>query len=303
VPGEDGSAQVLRSDISTTKPDGSPIHLGYNATPLTAESGEVRGVVVIFQDLTEVFKLEQEVRRQEKLAALGTLAAGLAHEIRNPLASMRGSVQVLAGEIALDDQQKRLMDIITRESERLNRTVSDFLAYARPAPFTPVEFDLKRAVADAVMLLRHSSEVLPGHEIVERFPAGPTRFVGDPNQVRQIFWNLARNGLQAMPERGTLTVGLSELASGRGYELTVQDEGVGMTDEQLGRLFVPFATNTRGGTGLGMAIVYQFVQEHGGRIDVASAPGTGTTIKVTLPDDHKPGHEALARQEPVRARS
>ena len=294
---EPDAETVLRSDVELTRPDGASVRVGFNVAPLTSESAEVRGVVVIFQDLTEVYELEQEVRRREKLAALGSMAAGLAHEIRNPLASIRGSAQVLASELAVDAASRRMLDIIQRESERLNRTLTEFLAFARPAPFSPVEFDLKRAISEAVALLKNSPEVGPDHEIVESYPDAPCTIVGDPNQVRQIFWNLARNGLQAMPKGGRLTVRVEPAAGG--YRLEVADEGVGISREQLDHLFEPFASQKPGGTGLGMAIVYQFVQDHGGRIGVESEVGTGTRVSVDLKT--RPEPTSLARGEaPVR---
>jgi two-component system, NtrC family, sensor histidine kinase PilS len=272
---------IVRSDVSFERPGGTVAHLGFNVAPLLSEQNEISGAVLIFQDLTEVFELEQEVRRREKLAALGTMAAGLAHEIRNPLASLRGSIQVLASDLSADDDNRRLTDIILRESERLNRTVSDFLTYARPAPHTPTEFDLRRPVSEAVTLLRNSPEVGPAHSIVESYPEQPCPFRGDQNQIRQIFWNLARNGLQAMPEGGELKVRIE--SAGEGYRLAVADEGIGMPREQIDRLFEPFSSQKQGGVGLGMAIVYSFVREHGGRISVESEVGVGTQIVVDLP--------------------
>jgi len=271
-----------RSDATYRHPDGRIVHLGFSTTPLTAENGDVRGRVLIFQDVTEIFELEQEVRRQEKLAALGTMAAGLAHEIRNPLASMRGSIQVLAGEIALDDEQGRLMEIVLRESDRLNRTVTEFLSYARQNPPNYVEFDLKQSIADGVVLLRNSPEVRQGHVIAEQYPEGAVPFSGDPNHIRQVFWNLARNGLQAMPGGGTLTVRLERHAPD-GLILSVEDQGVGISETQRATLFEPFSESSSGGVGLGMAIVYRLVTEHGGRIDLESEPGAGTSVRVWLP--------------------
>ena len=273
---------VLRSELAFGRADGAEVHVGYNVTPLTAEDGEVRGVVLIFQDLTEIFELEQEVRRREKLSALGTMAAGLAHEIRNPLASMRGSVQVLAAEVTLDESQARLMNIIQRESDRLNRTVTAFLAYARPAPFRATAFDLRQSLVEAVTLLRNSPEVGPQHSVVEVYPDGEAPFLGDASQIRQIFWNLARNGLKAMPEGGHLTVRL-RIDSPADYRLTIEDTGIGMDEEQVARLFEPFASSNASGTGLGMAIVYQLVNDHGGRIIVESTKGRGTRMHVILP--------------------
>jgi two-component system sensor histidine kinase PilS (NtrC family) len=287
----DKGVRLERSDVTFKRPNGTVAKLGFTMTPLTDVDGNVQGVVLIFQDVTEVFELEQEVRRQEKLAALGALAAGLAHEIRNPLASMRGSVQVLAGEVEFEQDQKRLMEIILRESERLNRTVTEFLAYARPAPFSPTEFDLKRSIADAVALLRNSSELQPDHKIREIYPEAGAPFYGDSNQIRQVFWNLARNALQAMPSGGTMTVILEPLKDG-GYRLEIADEGIGMEREQVNRVFEPFASKRHGGTGLGMAIVYQFIKDHGGKITIDSTPGAGTRIHVTLPG--RPAHEESA---------
>jgi two-component system sensor histidine kinase PilS (NtrC family) len=303
VPPDAQPASLLRSDVSFERPNGTVAHLGFNVAPLVAERGEVGGVVLIFQDLTEIFDLEQEVRRREKLAALGSMAAGLAHEIRNPLASIRGSVQVLARELPVDEDSRRLVDIILRESERLNRTLTDFLTYARPAAFAPAEFDLKRAIADAVTLLKNSPEVGPEHAVVESYPERPCTFVGDPNQVRQIFWNLARNGIQAMPSGGRLTVRVTPV-DGTGYRVTVEDEGVGMNADEIGRLFEPFASQKPGGTGLGLAIVYQFVEEHGGRVSVESEPGSGTRVSVYLPNRQTapdaPRTEGQPRGEPRR---
>jgi two-component system sensor histidine kinase PilS (NtrC family) len=272
---------LLRSEVSFTRPDGAVARVGFNVAPLTSESDEIRGAVVIFQDLTEVYELEREVRRREKLSALGAMAAGLAHEIRNPLASIRGSAQVLAGEIEVDEAASRLLDIIRRESERLNRTLTDFLAFARPAPFSPSEFDVKQVISDAVALLKNSPEVGPNHKVVERYPNGPTTIVGDQNQIRQIFWNLARNALQAMPDGGNLKVSVESIGAG-GCRLEVEDEGVGIPKQQIARLFEPFSSTKPGGTGLGMAIVYQFVQDHGGRVTVDSTVGVGTRVGVEL---------------------
>lgn len=279
---ETDGTRPFRSDVVLARPGGGQVHLGYNAAPLTSADGTTTGIVIIFQDLTEVFELEQEVRRQEKLAALGAMAAGLAHEIRNPLASMRGSIQVLAGELALDDDQQRLMEIVLRESERLHRTVSDFLSYARNAPLTPQEFDVRQAIADSVTLLRNSPELRPGHQIAEVLPEHEVRFVGDTNRIRQVFWNLARNALQAMPDGGRLTVRLEQAPSGSVW-ITIGDQGAGMTPAQVDRLFEPFTPSSTGGLGLGMAIVHRLVSDHGGRVTVESAPGAGTTVQVWLP--------------------
>src|SRR5437867_4508643 len=167
------------------------IQLGYSVSPLVYEADSSRGYVLTFQDLTEVMELEREVRRQERLAALGTMAAGLAHEIRNPLASMRGSVQVLASELSFSQDQSQLMQIVLRESDRLNRIVSDFLTYARPSKVEPTVIELASLLAETIALLRNSPELRPDHLIREEYPSEPLLYRADPNQMRQIFWNLA----------------------------------------------------------------------------------------------------------------
>jgi two-component system sensor histidine kinase PilS (NtrC family) len=237
--------------------------------------------VLTFQDLTEVMELEREVRRQERLAALGKMAAGLAHEIRNPLASMRGSVQVLASELSFSTDQSQLMDIVLRESDRLNRIVSDFLTYARPPKMERSVIELGGLLGETASLLRNSPELRHDHQVIEEHPSEAVLYLGDPNQIRQIFWNLARNAIQAMPLGGDLRIKLNAKPDGE-VSITFSDTGQGMSREQKERLFEPFNSSS-GGTGLGMAIVYQLVRDHSGKILVESEAGKGTSISIKLP--------------------
>jgi two-component system sensor histidine kinase PilS (NtrC family) len=273
--------RLPRFDLSCKRADGREIHLGFSVAPLVDDGNGARGYVITFQDLTEVMELEREVRRQERLAALGKMAAGLAHEIRNPLASMRGSVQVLASELNFSPEQSQLMEIVLRESDRLNRIVSDFLTYARPPKMERTVIELASTLSETIALLRNSPELGPNHRITEHYPSHPVRYNGDPNQMRQIFWNLARNAIQAMPLGGELRVVLEDRPSGE-VIISFSDTGRGMTREQKERLFEPFSSST-GGTGLGMAIVYQLVRDHNGKITVDSEPGKGTQISIKLP--------------------
>ncbi|HMG34504.1 MAG TPA: ATP-binding protein [Blastocatellia bacterium] len=274
-------SRLPRFDIGCKTADGREIHLGFSVAPLVDEAERSRGYVLTFQDLTEVMELEREVRRQERLAALGKMAAGLAHEIRNPLASMRGSVQVLASELNLSQDQGQLMQIVLRESDRLNRIVSDFLTYARPPKIERAVIELGGLVSETIALLRNSPELRPDHRIVDDLSKTPIYYNGDPNQIRQIFWNLARNAIQAMPHGGELRISVDARPAS---EVTIcfGDTGQGMTREQRERLFEPF-NSTSGGTGLGMAIVYQLVRDHNGNIVVDSEPGKGTKISIKLP--------------------
>ena len=273
--------RLPRFDIGCKTADGREIHLGFSVAPLVDESDNSRGYVLTFQDLTEVMELEREVRRQERLAALGKMAAGLAHEIRNPLASMRGSVQVLASELSFSPDQSQLMQIVLRESDRLNRIVSDFLTYARPPKIERTVIELSSLLSETIALLRNSPELRPDHLINEEYPTEPLIYQGDPNQMRQIFWNLARNAIQAMPQGGKLNVSL-EARPNRDVTIAFTDTGQGMSREQKERLFEPFNSSS-GGTGLGMAIVYQLVRDHLGKIIVESEAGKGTRIAIRLP--------------------
>jgi two-component system, NtrC family, sensor histidine kinase PilS len=262
--------------------EGFRVRLGYSISPLSSEGGETTGLVVTFQDLTDVRAMEETSRRQERLSAVGRVAAGIAHEIRNPLAAMRGSIQVLRSELDADPAQAELMEIVLRESDRLNRIITDFLTYARPRQVALVETDLREPLRETFALLRHSPEILAGHALVEDLPAEPLVALADAEGVKQVFWNLARNALRAMPEGGTLRAEMRRAGSGT-IRITFEDTGRGMSPAQVERLFEPFTSSATGGTGLGLSIVYQIVRDHGGTINVRSREGHGTTIAIELP--------------------
>jgi len=293
--------RLPRFDIGCRTADRREIHLGFSVAPLVDEAENSRGYVLTFQDLTEVMELEREVRRQERLAALGKMAAGLAHEIRNPLASMRGSVQVLASELSFSQDQSQLMQIVLRESDRLNRIVSDFLTYARPPKMERSVIDLSGVLSETIALLRNSPELRPDHIISEEYPVDPLLYQGDQNQMRQIFWNLARNAIQAMPRGGELKVTLGA-KSNRDVFIAFSDTGDGMSREQKDRLFEPFNSST-GGTGLGMAIVYQLVRDHNGNVLVESEAGKGTRIAIRLPASSLVAHQTVSPNDANRVDS
>jgi len=262
--------------------EGFLVKLGYSVSPLSSESGETTGLVITFQDLTDVRAMEETSRRQERLSAVGRVAAGIAHEIRNPLAAMRGSIQVLRSELQSDPAQAELMDIVLRESDRLNRIITDFLTYARPRKFTLAETDLREPLRETFALLRHSPEVLEGHALEEDLPEEPALALADVEGVKQVFWNLSRNALKAMPDGGTLRAEMRRVGDHR-VRVVFSDTGRGMTPAQVERLFEPFSSSTTGGTGLGLSIVYQIIRDHGGTINVRSREGHGTTITIELP--------------------
>jgi len=258
------------------------LEIGLTATHLETPGGRA-GLLFTFQDVTVIKKLERDVAIQQRLAAVGEMAAGIAHEIRNPLASMSGSIQILRQELPLSTEQEQLMDIVLRESERLNTTIRSFLAYARPQRFQIARFDVRRALNDTALLLRNSAELREGHEILIDLPPSELWYEADEGQIKQIVWNLATNGLRAMPDGGKLHLnGAIEPTSG-GVVLTVRDEGIGIPAEELDSLFQPFHGSFAKGSGLGLAIVHRIVADYSGEIQVSSQPGAGTTVSVRLP--------------------
>jgi two-component system sensor histidine kinase PilS (NtrC family) len=219
------------------------------------------------------------------MAAVGTLAAGLAHEIGNPLAAISGSVQMLERSVDDESPQQRLLGIVLKESQRLDRTIKGFLEYARPKNRRSVDFDVARLLAENFELLENSPEVRPDHRLELRLDPPSAHLVADPDGVSQIFWNLAKNALKAMPEGGRLRVtgALTGTGAAGSYRITFSDTGHGMTEEERANLFHPFQSFFDSGSGLGMAIVYRIVQDLGGHLSVDSRPGRNTRITVELP--------------------
>lgn len=280
-----------RLDFSYATGDGRQIEIGLSAAPLNTPSGRA-GFLFAFQDVTESRKIEREARIQQRLAAVGEMAAGIAHEIRNPLASMSGSIQILREELPLTSEQAQLMDIVLRESERLNETIKSFLAYARPQRFSTVWLDVRRVINDAALLLRHSAESGEGHQVDVEVPADPVWYEADEGQIRQIIWNLATNGLRAMPDGGRLLLSAARTPRGTAGDdviLSVQDQGVGIASEELDGILQPFRGAFAKGSGLGLAIVHRIVSDYGGEIKITSHQDVGTTVTVRLPaGDHRP---------------
>lgn len=262
--------------------DGRDVYLGITVSVLRERGGAPRGYTFIFQDLTEIRALEEELRLKDRMSVLGQMAAGVAHELRNPLAAMAGSVQILGQELELDGEQKELMQVILQESQRLERTISEFLLFARPRRFQPEPADLAGVLSESVVLLRNSEEFRPHHAVKTDFDPEGVHYVFDVDQMKQIFWNLAKNSLKSMPEGGDLAIRIVQVA-GRGPEISFSDQGVGMEPAQVQRCFQPFETSFEDGTGLGLAIVYRNVQEHGGRLSVLSTPGKGSCFTIHLP--------------------
>jgi two-component system sensor histidine kinase PilS (NtrC family) len=276
-----------RLEYGFTRSDGRQIEMGISCAQLFTPRG-ASGFIFTFQDVTESKKQEREARVQQRLAAVGEMAAGIAHEIRNPLASMAGSIQILRDELPLTTDQSQLMDIVLRESDRLNETIRSFLAYARPQRAAAAEMDVRRVITDTARLLENSAEVGESHVIEVDVPAQPVSFLADEAQIRQIVWNLATNGLRAMANGGRLRLSVRRTGEGPDAEqgevvIAVQDEGVGIAPEDMDGIFQPFRGAFARGSGLGLSIVHRIASDYGGEVRVTSHPGSGTTVEVGLP--------------------
>ncbi|UCF66242.1 MAG: PAS domain-containing protein [Acidobacteriota bacterium] len=265
----------------TRASDGARLLVGFSASELRDPSGSDAGWLIVFQDLTELASLEQQVRTKERMAALGEMAAGMAHELRNPLAAVTGCVQVLGSTSAGADAE-RLRDIVLHESRRLDRIIKDFLEFAKPTPFRPRPTDLAELMSQLAHLLGNSPQLAERHSIEVLVDPGSTLAAVDPDAMRQLFWNLASNALKSMPEGGLLRIRVSQYGAEQ-VMVAFEDQGHGMDEETARRYFQPFQSRFRDGTGLGAAIVYRIVEDHGGRVHVVSRLGQGTQIRVLLP--------------------
>ena len=266
---------------------GEKVTIACSISPLFRRTGEVSGLIVTFQDISQVRALEESLRRADRLAAVGRMAAGLAHEIRNPLGSLSSSLQFLRERTDPSSEERSLMDVVLREAERLNGIITNFLAYARPpadgfrAHSLEQPTDLDAAIRDCLVLMRHNPDVNGSHRFTYE-PAGiPLRSRISETQLKQVFWNLMQNSIKAMPEGGDITVKLNEIA-GKRIQMVVQDNGPGFSKDNLAELYEPFSASASG-TGLGLSIVHKIVKENGGRIDVNSVNGIGTKVVVELP--------------------
>jgi two-component system, NtrC family, sensor histidine kinase PilS len=239
------------------------------------------GLVYAFDDLTEVRRLEREVRMQDRLAAVGRLAAAIAHEIRNPLTSIAGSVSMLSGVPEMNEEHRRLLEIVTRESQRLNSIITDFLAYSRVKQYHFDKVDLIHLVEDTLTLMDHRMVAEnTGITIERRFAVRDAFAIADGDKIKQVFWNVCENAVRAMQDGGKLTVSVD--SQGDDWQFGFTDTGTGMTPQQTEKIFEPFQSNFEGGTGLGLAIVYQIVQGHEGKVWARSKQGQGTTFILRL---------------------
>ncbi len=273
--------EIARGEVRFTAPNEYRKSFRVSASELVVPDRGIVGYVYTLDDLTQVRRLEREVRMQDRLAAVGRLSAAIAHEVRNPLTSIAGCASLLAEMPDLNDEHRRLLQIVTRESERLNGIITDFLAYSRTKKFTFENVDLIPLLEDTLTLLEQRLEAQNTAIRIQRQYAVEKAFaLADGDRMKQVFWNFCENAVRAMAKGGTLTVGIEEL--GADWQFTFADTGPGMSPQMIEKIFEPFQSQFEGGTGLGLAIVYQIVQAHEGKVFARSKEGHGCTFVLRL---------------------
>ncbi len=294
--------------------DGSQIHLGVKMSRLTSRPGprvdaETQGYIVAFEDVTQVREMKDKMAQSEQLAAVGKFSAGLAHEIRNPLASISGSIQVLKKDLNLEGPNRTLMDIVLKETQRLDRIVSDFLHFANPRKDRPIRMDMVELVREVIALLKNSSEYQSSLDVLFQPGGGDYSIHLDEQQIKQMVWNLCLNAMQAMDFSGVLKIDLQSADSFQhgafkakqpGLVLFVEDSGCGIPPASLKTIFDPFYTTKENGVGLGLARVKQIVERNEGYIGIDSEVGRGTRFTLYFPrrkEEPEPEQEALAAGE------
>lgn len=296
----DPASDYQRYETASFNPQGEKVFLGFSISRLIGPDRSLMGYTLIFQDITRFKEMEEQMKRFDKMSAINQLAAGIAHEIRNPLTSLSGSIQMLKSELALDDHQQRLMDIILRESERLNALIMDFMLFAQPPKTNKLLWAVEHLIEETIDLYAHSQECPEGIQIIHPRSKETIRIMIDPDQMKQVFWNLLINAIQSMGSKGKLEIRLDReedvppttahlrIPHPKGKQwvkISFNDSGSGIPPQGKEKIFEPFYTTKDRGTGLGLSIVHKIIENHNGVIKVESELGRGSTFTILLPAD------------------
>jgi two-component system sensor histidine kinase PilS (NtrC family) len=288
-----------RTEGQATRPDGSQFPVGFSLNALTDAHGELRGGLVVFQDLSEIVRLREAATRGERLAVLGRLSAGLAHEIRNPLSSISGSVELVRSSKLLEEDDRRLLGIVLREVERLDDLVSTMLLVGKPREPLRRQNDLRQLVEEVVAMAQRGPACDSGVYIATELPDTPVFAWVDGDQIRQVLWNLVKNALQASPRATTVCLRARSAENVAIFE--VIDEGRGIDEHQRERIYDMFHSERTHGAGIGLALVRQIIDAHGGSIEIISEHRRGATFVVTVPASEPAQHQNKLPAQPPAA--
>jgi two-component system sensor histidine kinase PilS (NtrC family) len=270
---------TVRHEVPLRRPGAGEVPVRMMFSALNGADGSRLGLICACEDLSTLRAMEERLRQADRLATLGRMSANIAHEIRNPLASLTGAIEVLAGNAAAGELRERLAGIVLKESGRLNTILRDFLEYARPAPLSRARVNVCEIVDEVLVLLEHRA--VPGTLKIRRELPASLEWDVDPQQLRQAIWNLCLNAMEAMPDGGELRV--TAVATPEALHVDIADTGDGIPRAELHHVFEPFYSTKSGGTGLGLSLVHRIVQDHGGTVEVESTPGAGSTFSLRIP--------------------
>lgn len=272
-----------RAEALVITKHGEEIPIGYNTSTIRDQDGNVIGSIIVFTDLRNVKRLEEKLRQADKLRAVGTLAAGIAHEIRNPLAAISGSIEML-GEIAgMDEANKRLFDVVQKESARLNLIIEGFLNYTREVAPKMQRVKTRELIEEVVLLMRNDPGISSEIRISVDTLTDDIDIFGDAMQLKQVFINLVKNAAEATSGKGEINIKISRDDESGLIDIIVSDNGCGMDDESLKHIFTPFYTTKKKGVGIGLSVAEKIVRNHGGQINVESRRNEGTRFTISLP--------------------
>jgi two-component system sensor histidine kinase PilS (NtrC family) len=281
----DEARSFTRCEIKVKRKDGREIPIGFTLSNLLDRAGTPLGLLILFRDLTPIYRMEERMRRTDRLSAAGAVLASVAHEVRTPLASIRGAVEVLREGAADKSTRGKMMDVVVKESDRLNRIVSDFLSYGRAHHDERTREDLSR-IMDEVLQLTRNRRGASGVAIVRGDGASPVYAPVDGSRIKQVFINIIDNAMDALRGQGTVTVSIERMGQPDGgpvARIRITDTGEGMSAERMSHLFEPFYSTKESGTGMGLFIAEGIVRSHGGQLEVESTVGKGTTFIISLP--------------------